>query len=254
MNEDIIISVEKSIIKRENTIIRPVSEYSKHIHDYLKYLEQQSFPAPKAISINENEEIVSYVDGNVRSQGLWDNESLIEVAKLVRNLHDISENYIPVDNAKFKPWYLSDIGDEKRIVSHGDIIPGNIIFSTDNKTMTLIDWEFAGFVSSLTEFARVCMFFAQLYDDDIAIKRNLPPFNERTKIVRLMADVYGLTQEERLKLTDRIVEIAIIESAQEAIWNNITENSVGELWDQACLARRAAKIYCNRDILKKALK
>jgi aminoglycoside phosphotransferase (APT) family kinase protein len=119
--------------------------------------------------------------------------------------------------------------------------------------IAIIDWEYAGPLDPLVELARVCWLFPQLHDDDVAQRVGLPPLETRIRQLRLLVDAYCLSKAQRQGLFDLIVEVAVSETAQEAIEANITPSSQGLLWGLAWRARAAAWMLRHRSSIERAI-
>lgn len=132
------------------------------------------------------------------------------------------------------------------------VAPWNMV-TRNGLPMVLIDWEYAGPVDPLVELARVCWLFPQLHDEDVAARVGLPPLAVRARQLRLLVDAYGLSRDQRHTMPDRIIEVVVAETAEQAIEINVTPESEGPLWGLAWRARSAAWITRNRSILAKAL-
>jgi hypothetical protein len=105
----------------------------------------------------------------------------------------------------------------------------------------------------MIELARACWLFPQLVDDDLGKLYELPSPKERAEQVRLIVNAYGLNRNERKNFIERIVETVICETAHEAIDENVTFETVGELWGMAWRNRSLYWIWRNKEIIKKAL-
>jgi hypothetical protein len=111
----------------------------------------------------------------------------------------------------------------------------------------------AGPIDPIIELARICWLFPQLVDDDLGQLYELPPPKERAGQVRLITDTYGLNKEDRKCLFKKIIETVICETAHEAIDENITFETVGNLWGMAWRNRSLYWIWRNKEIIKRAL-
>ena len=121
----------------------------------------------------------------------------------------------------------------------------------------MIDWELAGPVDRLSEVAHTGWLNAQLHDDDIAERQGLPPAEERARQPRLFADGYQLPAKDREELVTRLVDVAILSSANDAIEAKITPEATGPdrlVWGVAWPARSAAWLVRQRGLLARALR
>lgn len=251
-----ILSKAKSVSRIGGTVLRPAHPWTPFVHDFLRHLERVGFTAAPAVPgtgfAPDGRETLHYIEGEFVHPGPWSDEALIEVGRLLRTLHDAAASYTPPAGALWQPWFLRSLGDSRRVISHGDVAPWNTV-TRGGTPVALIDWEFAGPVDPLTELARVCWLFPQLHDDDVAERNGLPPLAVRARQLRLLADAYGLGAAERRLLLDRIVEVAVCETAEEAIEARVNPDSVGPLWGLAWRARAAAWMLRNRSVLERAL-
>ena len=243
------ISEANEVYKDGDTVLRPYDEFTPSIHSLLRHFHGNGLPVPKIISENDNGyEVQEFMSGTPIHPHKWSDDGLAAVAKLVADIHSVSATFKPSDGAVWRPWYLRELGGDNIVFSHGDIAPWNIL--TDGIRPTgLVDWEFAGPIDAVTEFARVCWLFVQLHDDDLGELYDLPSPEKRAEQIRMMADIYGLTASHRRNFVDRIIETVICETAHEAIDPKLTFESTGSLWGFAWRTRSLYWIWRNRDTL-----
>lgn len=254
--QELLLSAEKSVSRKDQLVLRPAGAWSWHVHVLLRHLASEGFTeVPRVIGTGFTEdgrEMLGYVEGEFVHPGPWSDEGLAGIGRLLRRLHDTAASYVPAPDAVWQPWFLQGLGGEHKIIGHGDVAPWNMV-TKGGLPIALIDWEYAGPVDPMMELARVCWLFPQLHDDDVAQLAGLPPVEERARQLRLLVDAYGLTAEQRNGLLDRIIEVAICETAQEAIDQKVTLESEGPLWGMAWRARAAAWMIRNRDVLEREL-
>ena len=243
------LSEANEVYKCGDTVLRPYDEFTPSIHSLLQHFYDKKLPVPKIICANDNGyEVQEFMSGTLIQPCKWPDEGLAAVAKLVAEIHSAAETFKPSDNVRWRPWYLRELGGDNIVYSHGDIAPWNML--TDGTLPTgLVDWEFAGPIDAVTEFARVCWLFVQLHDDDLGTLYDLPSPQKRAEQVRMMADIYGLTASQRRTFVDRIIETVICETAHEAIDPKLTFESNGSLWGFAWRTRSLYWIWRNKDIL-----
>lgn len=254
--DETMLSSEKSVSYRHNVVLRPFRKWSRNVHDLLRHLESNGFTAaPRVIGSgisSDGRETLSYIEGEFVHPGPWNDEGLIAVGQLLRRLHDTTVSFEPAVEAVWQPWFLRELGGENRIVGHGDVAPWNMV-TQNGMPIGLIDWEYAGPIDPMVELARVCWLFPQLHDDDVAEMVGLPSLEVRARQLRLIVDAYGATADQRHDLMDLIIEVAVCETAEEAIEQNVNPESQGLLWGFAWRARAAAWMLRNRRILEQAL-
>lgn len=242
----------KYISHLDNTIIRQADECSAEVHHFLKYLEEYGLPVEHFIKISDGKEYYEFIDAEMVHPMKWSDVALYEIGRLTAALHRAGQEYHPLQPDTYRPWYLREIGTGKRIWCHGDLAPWNM-FTKDGIPYKLIDWEYAGPLDPVAELARVCWLFAQLHDDDLAVKYDLPSPEKRAEQVRIICDGYGLEKERRRILIEQMVEVIICETAHEAIDPKLTPESEGMLWGFAWRTRSLYWIWRNRGILMNTL-
>ncbi|CAH0122273.1 hypothetical protein PAE9249_04821 [Paenibacillus sp. CECT 9249] len=254
--EERVLSAAKSVSHKYNMVLRPAGAWSRSVHAVLKHLESCGFAAaPRVIGSGfdrEGRETLGYIEGEFVHPGPWSDEGLAAVGRMLRRLHDAAASFeAPVD-AEWQPWFLRELGGTQRIIGHGDVAPWNTV-TRGGMPVAFIDWEYAGPIDPMVELARACWLFPQLHDDDVAEMAGLPPLDVRARQLRLFADAYGVAADQRRTLADRMIEVAICETAEEAIERHITPDSEGPLWGLAWRARAAAWMLKNRAVLERAL-
>ena len=117
-------------------------------------------------------EVLTYIPGDFVHPHAWSDEGIWHVGRLLRDLHDATAGFQPPPDAVWHPWpFHSDAPDA--IISHRDTGPWNIV-ARDGLPVAFIDWPTAGPTDRLDEIAATAWLNAQLHDDDIAERQNLP--------------------------------------------------------------------------------
>ncbi|MDQ0208677.1 phosphotransferase [Alkalicoccobacillus murimartini] len=133
-----------NVYRSGETVRRDLKTDSKRVHLLLKHLERKGFDyAPKFIGIDENNrEIVTFIEGEAGNYPLkeymWSNESLKEIAKMLRHYHDSVSDF-PLLN-EWKP--MEGTPGEKEVVCHNDFAMYNIIFNKQHP-VGIIDFDVA---------------------------------------------------------------------------------------------------------------
>lgn len=125
----------------------------------------------------------------------------------------------------------------------------------DGLPVAFIDWPTAGPTGRMDEIATTAWLNAQLHDDDIAERQDLPDAAARAAQLRLFADGYGLPAGDREILVSAMIEYAVRDSAAEAAQARVTPDSgdATALWAIAWRARSAAWMIRHRALLERAL-
>jgi hypothetical protein len=256
-SEEVLTGGGRTLVTRQEEIVfREAKPWTKTIHHLLKHLEDAGFnEAPRIAGSGFDEqgrETLTFIEGEFVHPGPWSDEGLVQVGHLLRRLHDTTASFVPPVDAVWQPWFLREIGENKSVIGHGDLAPWNTL-THEAMPIALIDWEYAGPMDPLTELARVCWLFPQLHDDDVAKRVGLPPAETRLRQLRLLVDAYGLSKAQRRGFFDRILEVAVCETAEDAIEANVTPGSNGLLWGLAWRARAAAWMLRHRAAIENAL-
>jgi len=132
------------IIRIQNDIRRPSGQWSKYVAKFLVFLHENGFDkAPKFIRFMDNgDELVSYVEGNVENELSYDlmksDKVLISAAKLLREYHDVSSQYIQLLTGD-ETWMLA-VKDPVEVMCHGDFAPYNTAM-IGKKAVGIIDFD-----------------------------------------------------------------------------------------------------------------
>lgn len=246
------------VSKLGNVVFRSSGPWSQSVVDLLRHLELSGFSeAPSVIGDGFDEkgrETLSFIDGDVLHPRPWSDEALPELGAILRRLHDVTGLFQIPENAVWQPWFGRSLGAGPLVVGHCDVGPWNIV-SRNGLPVALIDWEVAGPVRQDIELAQACWLNAQLYDDDIAEKVGLGSAASRARQMRLLLDGYGLTRNARKGFVDKLIELAILDAAAQAIGSGVTAESkdVEPLWAITWRTKSAAWMLRNRHILDAAL-
>ncbi len=244
------------VTRQAEVVFREARPWTTSLHLLLKHLENAGFEeAPRIAGVGFDErgrETLTHIDGEFVHPGPWSDQALIQIGQILRRLHDVTASFVPPVDAGWQPWFLRELGGEKCVIGHGDLAPWNTV-TRAGMPIAFIDWEYAGPIDPLVELARVCWLFPQLHDDDVAQRVGLPPLKTRVRQLRLLVDAYGLSKTQRHGLFELILEVAVCETANDAIEANVTPHSQGLLWGLAWRARAAAWMLRHRSPIERAL-
>lgn len=135
------------VTKVGNTVRRDAKPNS-YVHALLKHLEQVGYPnSPKYLGRDEQgREVLSYIEGVVSGNEypeieryMWSDETLTELAKLLRSYHDATLDFTafsPSSNA------YSDSA-QHEVVCHNDFALYNVVFK-ERLPVGIIDFDMAG--------------------------------------------------------------------------------------------------------------
>ena len=247
----------RPLILGDGTVRRPAGPWTPAVHALLAHLEQAGFGGSQRVVgdgyDDRGREVLSYIPGEFVHPHAWTDEGSWHVGRLLRDLHDATVGFRPPPGAVWHPWpFHSDA--PGAIISHRDAGPWNIV-ARDGLPVAFIDWPTAGPTDRLDEIAGTAWLNAQLHDDDIAGRQDLPSAEARATQLRCFADGYGLAAEDRDALVTAMIEYAIRDSAAEAIQGRVTAEAGDPtaLWPIAWRARSAAWMIRHRKLLHDAL-
>lgn len=177
-NQEIILNAGKTnlgkIIRKGNTIRRPINGNSNFVQKLLCYLETVNFDAsPRFLGIDEQgREIISYLEGDVPSNLIYySDEELILGAKLIRRFHDITAG--------------CELAGTQEIVCHHDLSPCNFVF-IKNAPIAIIDFEMAAPGKRIFDLAYAAWLWLDIGNIDITA-------NEQKRRLLLFAQAYGIS-------------------------------------------------------------
>lgn len=186
--------------------------------DLLRHLETVGFEGAPRVIDGE----VAWVDGLPSPHPhAWTDDQVVAVGALLRQLHEAISAYQAPPDAQWPDW--SSRREAPDALGHGDLGPWNVVVR-DGVPVAFVDWEFAGPIDRLDEVAEAAWLNCQLHDDDVAGRVGLPAAAARAKQLRLFADAYGLDVVERVGFVERMVAIAVRQSASEAVWGGVTRD------------------------------
>jgi len=190
------------IVRRGDRVLRPAGPWSPAVHEYLRHLESAGFGgSPRVLGIEGTSEVLSYLDGDVAADPLWQpghghrlpafartESALRGAAALLRGLHAASAGFRPEHcEYRYHP-YPPRAGE---IVSHGDLGPWNTVYR-DGIPAGFIDWDGAQPVDPLVDLAGAAWAFVPLAPPDQLSEAGFSPAPEIGARLRVFLDAYGL--------------------------------------------------------------
>jgi hypothetical protein len=128
-----------SVTRAGEIVLRDQSPNAEFVHALLLHLEQSGYPAaPRFLGIDANgKEVLSFIEGHVaweaqQPPGVWSDESLLEIARLTRRLHDLTEG--------------TPLAGDSPVVCHNDLSPRNTVYrdvGAGFRPVAFIDWDLA---------------------------------------------------------------------------------------------------------------
>ena len=190
-------------------VLRPANSHSESIHHFLRALRAAGFDGasmPVGIDPDGRERLV-FIEGDVAVPPFptWvqTGDSLASVATLMRRFHDASRRIDLDENSTWSMEMADPLGGS--IVCHNDVCWENVVFR-DGEAVGLLDWDFAAPgrpLYDLASFARMCV----PVDDDLSAVRLGFAAADRPARLRLVADSYGLSPDDRRELVLVLAEM-----------------------------------------------
>jgi hypothetical protein len=245
-----------------NVIVKDAHPWTTTVHSLLNHLERIGFDASPTIVgsgfNSEGQETITYIHGTCMTEGQWSLQGAIAVGQMLRRVHEATCSYRPPAEACWRPWFGRLIGGPKRIISHCDVAPWNII-AQGGLPIALIDWDFAGPVDPMIDLAQACWLNAKLHDEIVAKREGLSSPEDRAILLRAIVEGYGLSHRQRLGLVELMIEFAMHSVASEADEANILPETPSSAldreltWAMAWRARAAVWMSKYKRILQDAL-
>jgi aminoglycoside phosphotransferase (APT) family kinase protein len=189
-----------------DTVRRPVGPWTPTVHRLLDHLAAKGFAgAPRAHGLTEDgaREVLDFVPGDVAHYPLppyaRSDDSLRAVAVLLRALHDASADF---PQRQDDVWQLPP-REPVEVVCHGDAATYNCVFR-DGTPVAFIDFDTAHPGPRVWDVAYTAYRFVPLHAPG-SDEGTLPP-TEQARRLRLLADAYGLTPNERAVLVHTVSE------------------------------------------------
>lgn len=180
-----------------DTVRRPVGPWTPAVHRLLDHLAARGFAgAPRAHGLTEDgaREILDYLPGEVGHYPLppeaRSDDALRAAAALLRAFHDASADF---PHRPGDVWQLPP-REPVEVVCHGDTATYNCVFR-DGVPVAFIDFDTAHPGPRIWDVAYTAYRFVPLHAPG-SVEGTLPP-QEQGRRLRLLADAYGLTPDER---------------------------------------------------------
>ncbi|MEU6341496.1 phosphotransferase, partial [Streptomyces sp. NPDC046977] len=191
-----------AVFRRGAVVERPAPRTARALHAHLLALADRGFDAaPKPVRLTgDGREQLTWIPGDVPLPPFpgWatTGTALRSVGGLLRRLHDASER-IPVDSGAGWPRDLAD-PEGGTMLCHNDVCPENVVFR-DGRAAALIDFDLAAPGRPLWDLAMAARYWVPMLDPESAAA-HYPAGLDAPERLRVLADGYGLTAQERAAL------------------------------------------------------
>lgn len=180
------------------TVRKPVRPWTRSVHAVLRHLESVGFAgAPRVIGFDtEGREVLTYIDGvDGRRARCYTDAALIQVAQLIRSLHDGLGSFVPPADRHWRPGSRAPKGD---LICHNDLSPANTIYR-DGAPQAFIDWDFSRPSTAVWDLSYAVRTFVPLYSADDCRQMGYEP-GQRDERLRLFCEAYGMDAQTRRDL------------------------------------------------------
>jgi hypothetical protein len=253
-----------------DVVLRERRPWSQTVMQLLAHVKERGFteaPAPVGAGFApDGREQLSFIPGDA-APTCWTEPAIFEVGQLLRRLHDATTDF-PRDRV-WMPWWGRRLASTDVVIGHCDAAPWNFL-AKDAQPLALLDWDSAGPVGREWDVAQTAWLNAQLHDDDVAERQQLPDAGARSRLLAHFCDGYRLSRPGRERLVENMIEVALRTAAQEAIDGGVTPTgsapvAVGLLgggpgfdghellWAVTWRTRSARWIADNRQLLQRAV-
>ncbi len=240
--------------RRGDVVTRRVKPETPAVQAYLRHLEAAGFDAaPRVLGVEDDREVLSFVEGTVEHPGPMRRETAVRVALALRELHSIPFE-LPAGMQWRKDYYAAKIGNPT-VIGHGDATPWNVVVRPDD-SVVLIDWDTAGPIDPLVDFAQAAWVCSNLYSEDITAAEGHAPLDERLGTLRAMVDAYGVTAQQREGFVLLMIEFAVHSIAADADEYDVRRDTTDPVaaWGMAWRARASSWMLHHRAELEGAIR
>ncbi|MEV6719302.1 aminoglycoside phosphotransferase family protein [Streptomyces xanthochromogenes] len=195
-----------AVVRRRTLVERPAPRTARALHSYLLALDEHGFdaaPTPVGLTADGRERL-TFIPGDVAlppfPRWAMKQNALRSVGSLLRQFHEVSAT-IPVDPDVEWP---RDLADPKggTMLCHNDVCPENVVFR-DGRAAGLIDFDLAAPGRPLWDVAMAARYWVPMLDPESAMALYPAGLDAPTRL-RILADGYGLSRQDRAELPDVI--------------------------------------------------
>jgi aminoglycoside phosphotransferase (APT) family kinase protein len=194
-----------AVVRVGDDVLRPAPPNVETTHRFLRHLASIGI-APEPIAVEgDGRERVRFIAGEVSipPYPAWSQSdaALESVAKLIRVLHEASHSFAREAHDAWNAE-VADPESDDSVICHNDACLENVVFR-DGVAVALLDFDFAapGRRSyDVACFARMCV----PVDDDVNRGRLGWEVKQLPERLRLIADAYGLADDERAEVVASI--------------------------------------------------
>ncbi|WP_340401609.1 phosphotransferase [Paenibacillus sp. FSL H8-0079] len=183
-------------VVRIGETVRRHAKPNPYVHELLLHLEKFGYThSPRFLGIDEQgREVLSCLEGIVPcndypeiEEYMWSDESLIEVAKLLRSYHDATVGFTTTSESTNRYPGIT----EDEVVCHNDFAPYNMVYK-GGRPQGIIDFDMAGPGPRMWDIAYALYTAVPLAD--------FSPKMDGKGVVPYTSQAYGTVRKERIAL------------------------------------------------------
>ncbi|MGV9785564.1 phosphotransferase [Streptomyces sp. NPDC003435] len=191
-----------AVFRRGELVERPAPPHAGALHPYLLALKKHGFdaaPVPVGLTADGREQL-TFIPGDVALPPFADRfmtkAALRSVGSLLRRLHEAGAA-VAVDTHTEWPRDLADPAGGT-MLCHNDVCPENVVFR-EGRAAALIDFDMAAPGRPLWDVAMTARYWVPMLDP-VSAATLYPVGLDAPARLRVLADGYGLSVEERAEL------------------------------------------------------
>ena len=193
-------NVNLGVVRVGETVRRAMTKSSPTVHQLLSHLAEKGFDgSPRFLGIDEKgREILSFIEGESGVPDyIWTEEkSLVSAAKLLRQYHDATLDFVVNDSMQWGITYPDTSRHE--VICHNDFAPYNFIFR-DQAPVAVIDFDLVGPGPRLRDIAYAVYWLAPLsFASDDMQYHTERELQNGSKRLRLFCETYGIHADKAL--------------------------------------------------------
>lgn len=204
-----------AVVRRGEVVDRPAQAHAAAIHRFLEALPEYGFAgAPQPVGLGGGREQLTFLTGDVAVMPYpaWSmsEAALASVGALLRRFHQASAG-IAVEPGV--AW-TTDLADPRggTMLCHSDACVENVVFR-DGEAYGLIDFDMAAPGRPLWDVAMAARYWVPVLDPETAAR--FPPYVglDPVRRLRILADGYRMSAEDRTELPGVVEEVIGVERA-----------------------------------------
>ena len=198
---------EGKIVREADRVLRPGNAWTPYVHAFLGFLRENgvdNIPAPYGIR-EDGRELVSFVEGEVcpgaLPEALFTDAVLTEAAAWLRRYHELGAVYVGRLTGKER-WMLP-ARTPAEVMCHGDFAPYNVTFA-EKHLHGVFDFDTLHPGPRLWDFAYAAYRWVPFMAPSNPECRE--ELSGQLRRLRVFADGYGLSADERARLPEAMSE------------------------------------------------